>query len=261
MPPLQSTYGHSVEGRALRLFSLEAEATGGTLLVGGLHGDEWGTISLLESFLPWVVERRFAAPVRVLPLANPDGLERNSRYNARGVDLNRNFDAQWSPSSEEPPGDAPWSEPESRALRDLILTTRPERIVSLHWALAELDADGPQSTPLAHAMWAALSPKEQSPYRLRLQPDAPEVTAQGCPGSMGRWCGYQVEYPDGTSPAMVTLELPYAPTLPRPADPLPEDHLDTLRAAWQADAAGYLAAAEGAVHTMLRAACPPLLKV
>jgi hypothetical protein len=29
-------------------------------------------------------------PVALLPLANPDGFVRASRYNARGVDLNRN---------------------------------------------------------------------------------------------------------------------------------------------------------------------------
>jgi hypothetical protein len=54
---------------------------------------------------------------------------------------------------------------------------------------------------------------------------------------------------------MVTLELPHDPGIPgRPAE-LPEDHLDTLRKRWSADAAGYLDAVRRPVWKMLRAAC------
>ena len=258
-PLFTRIYGHSVEGRDLFLHG-KGDLHGGTLLIGGLHGDERATVLLLETFLEHRL--RPGAPahgVAAIPVANPDGYARNSRYNANRVDLNRNCETNWSPSSEEPPGPAAWSEPESRALRDLILEMRPSRIVTLHWALAEIDADGPQSTPLARAMWNALNDEERAPYRLRIWEDPPCEGCETpvCPGSFGQWCGYGLRYPDGSGPATVTLELPYDPALPRP-EILPEDHLDTVRHTWAIDAAGYMRIAEKPIHKMLDAACGPL---
>ena len=244
-------------------FALAADLVraGTTLLIGGTHGDEPATVLLLESFLQspaWTALG--ASPVIVLPLANPDGYKLGTRYNARGVDLNRNCGCNWSAASEEPPGPAPWSEPESRALRDFILVRRPAKIVSLHWALAELDADGPQSTALAQAMWAALDATARRPYRLRVTELGRgqrrlQQTYAICPGSLGQWCGYGLTYPDGTAPAMTTLELPYDPHAPTRPDELHDAHLADLRMLWQRDSAGYLRAVEPGVHAMLTAAC------
>ncbi len=248
-----SQIGYSREERPILLHDTAAfkAAPGGTLFIGGVHGDERATVLLLLSFLDRLLRENRAdlsrLPVAVIPLANPDGYVHNSRYNAGGVDLNRNFATGWSPASEEPPGPAPWSEPESRALRDFITAWRPLKIVTLHWALGELDPDGSQSQPLAGAMWEALAKKERTPYRLR---DTPSP----CPGSLGQWCGGDLLYPDGTAPAVVTLELPFDPALPR-TEPLPADHLERLNKRWQRDAQGYLAATERGVHKMLAAAC------
>lgn len=258
----QRTLGTSVEGREIVGYFTPGEWPGGrgsTLLIGGMHGDEVATIRLLEEFLSTYAET-LPTPVAILPLANPDGYERRTRYNARGVDLNRNCGHGWSPESVEPAGRAPWSEPESVMLRELILAWQPEKIVSLHWALAEIDADGEQSTPLAEAMWAALTPATRGPYRLRVTEIGRglrrlEQTYSFCPGSLGQWCGFGLEYPDGRRPAMITLELPYDPTVTVRPDPLAEDHLEFLHALWRQDAAGYLQAVGPGVHQMLRAAC------
>ena len=253
--------GHSQENRPILLHQTPAfpAAPGGTLFIGGMHGDERATVLLLLSFQDRLQRSgrvsQTAPALGLIPLANPDGYLHNSRYNARGVDLNRNFETGWSPESEEPSGEAPWSEPESRALRDYILQQRPARIVTLHWALAELDADGPQSTPLALAMWNALTAAERAPYRLRVsESEAVFPAPDACPGSLGQWCGTGLRYPDGSAPAIVTLELPYDPILPRPSA-LPEDHLNRLHHAWKQDARSYLHAVEGPVHKMLWAAC------
>ena len=75
-----------------------------------------------------------------------------------------------------------------------------------------------------------------------------------CPGSLGQWCGYGLEYPDGGAPAMVTLELPYDPEAEARPDELPPEHLETVRAHWRRDPADYLRAVEPGVHTMLASA-------
>jgi Succinylglutamate desuccinylase / Aspartoacylase family len=254
---LRVVIGHSIEGREIVLWETNAGGDAPrTLLVGGLHGDEMATITLLETFRARVPE---AGPVAILPLANPDGFERRTRYNARGVDLNRNCDFNWRSDSVEPSGTAPWSEQESRVLRDFILSWRPAKIVSLHWALAEVEADGVHSAALATAMWEAMSDGQRRPYRLRIPepgmcPQRGELTNVECPGSFGQWCGYSLEYADGSLPAMVTLELPAEPESVRPAE-LPDDHVQTLHVRYARDEAGYLRAVEPGVHAMLDAAC------
>ena len=136
---------------------------------------------------------------------------------------------------------------------------RPAKIVSLHWALAELDADGHHSTALAEAMWQALDEAQKRPYRLRVTEVGRgqrrlEQTYTECPGSLGQWCGYALEYPDGSAPAMITLELPADPAAPR-LEEMPANHLTDLHARWERDAAGYLRAVEPGVFAMLTAAC------
>lgn len=256
--------GRSVEGREQVVeanFDLStcSTAPGGTLIIGGMHGDEVATVRLLERFVEeYLPELR--APVAVLPLCNPDSFVRRSRYNARGVDLNRNCSFNWSRESVEPSGAGPWSEPESAALRDFITAMQPEKVVSLHWALAEIDADGPQSTTLAQAMWDALPADERAPYRLRVTELGHgkrrlHQTYSVCPGSLGQWCGYGLHYVDGSQPAMITLELPYDPDAPTRPDPLPAKHLHSLHALWDQDSAHYLTAVEPGVQRMLLAAC------
>lgn len=220
------------------------------MIIGGFHGNEPATTALVREF-----------PIRpgiaLLPLLNPDGALEYTRYNANGIDLNRNFSYNWSDRSEEPSGPEPWSEPESLAIRDAIECWRPSKIITLHWALGELDADGPQSIPLAEAMWKSMTKSERAPYRIRVPEPGYEPSGLDdleCPGSLGQWLGYGVSYPDGTRPAVVTLELPFDPTIPRP-EVLPFDHWEQVQARWKADSAGYLAAARPAVMKMLEAAC------
>jgi hypothetical protein len=250
-PRTSRVIGHSVEGRPIELWS-DPAGPGGTLIVGGIHGDESASIDLVREFAPPRTH-----PAALLPMANPDGFARASRYNARGVDINRNAELGWRADSEEPSGDAPWSEPETRALRDFILAWRPARIIALHWALGEIDADGLQSAALAEAMWNALSATERMPYRLRVtgrgNPPLQSTDAE-CPGSLGRWAGYGLVYPDGSRPAMITLELPFDASVPR-TEFLPENHLAVVRAHWARDPQGYLASVREPVFRMLQAAC------
>ncbi len=259
--PHRFAVGASVEGRELILHTNFARhdrdalaGPGGTLLIGGTHGDERATVDLLDAFVSGPLAKGLGSPIAVLGLHNPDGHAAGSRYNARGVDLNRNFPHRWNPVSEEPAGAAPLSEPEARTLHDFILERKPRKIISLHWALSEIDADGPQSTALAESMWAALSAEERKPYRLRVH--RREAPAAGfCPGSLGQWAGHLLAYPGGIRPAMVTLELPYHAGYHNRPDPLPEDHLEGVQTLWRERPEEYLAAVGGPVLRMLEAAC------
>lgn len=123
--------------------------------------------------------------------ANPDGLIRGTRANARGVDLNRNFptkDWQGDPvlhryTLDTPrevalsPGDSPGSESETQALIRLIQELKPEAVVALHAPLACVD--DPNDSELGR--W--LSKRSGLP----LVPDVGYPT----PGSFGTWAGEQ----------------------------------------------------------------------
>lgn len=261
-PIFTRSIGHSVEGREIVAhanfdFSTPPPPRNSTLIIGGTHGNEPATVRVLQDYLQspeWAELAQF--PTLVLPLANPDGAELATRYNARGVDLNRNCGFNWREECEEPPGPYAWSEPETVALRNFILAWQPAKIVSLHWALAEIDADGEQSTQLAQAMWNSLDETARRPYRLRVtEPGRGQRRLQrtyaACPGSLGQWCGYGLEYPDGSAPAMITLELPYDPEAEARPDELPDDHLETVRQLWKNETERYLRGIEPGVHAML----------
>lgn len=101
------------------------------MIVSGIHGYERITYPLAEAI------SRAARPsdlmLSIIPSANPDGWAANSRRNARGVDLNRNFPWRWSPSDGGPRAG---SEPETQALMNTILAERPDLVVWIHQPLA-----------------------------------------------------------------------------------------------------------------------------
>ncbi|HYH60259.1 MAG TPA: DUF2817 domain-containing protein, partial [Solirubrobacterales bacterium] len=76
---------------------------------------------------------RFA--IWLVESVNPDGVAARTRGNAHGVDLNRNFPVDWrasEPASSEYSGPAPFSEPESRAVKQLAQQIDPDIVVSYH---------------------------------------------------------------------------------------------------------------------------------
>ena len=101
-----------------------------------MHGDERGGLAVTRE-----LRRQWAARLRgvdlwVVDSFNPDGLRRGTRQNARGVDLNRNFPYRWRANGRRGSrywgGPKPLSEPESRAIRRLVLQLRPAVTVWYH---------------------------------------------------------------------------------------------------------------------------------
>jgi len=146
-------YGTSVLGFPLEVFlPLEAEIS--YLVLAGHHGDEPETTAILSATLRALPAEQLTCAV--ILAANPDGLARGTRANARGVDLNRNFPTtDWSdapvlhswiegePKSVElSTGSEPASEPETQALLDLVREFAPRAIVSLHARLGCIDDPG-----------------------------------------------------------------------------------------------------------------------
>lgn len=180
--------GRSVEGRPVWVDVL-GSGDDVVLLLATIHGQEWAGTPLLGHLAgylqlhPELLENR---RVVILPAANPDGFTSRSRYNARRVDLNRNFPAD-NRKDNRRYGHAPLSEPESRAIVSAIQRYRPDRIVTIHQPAACVDYDGP-----ADELAAAMAEAGKLPVR-RLGTK---------PGSLGAYAGEML----GIS--VVTLELP-----------------------------------------------------
>src|SRR6478735_8972610 len=90
------------------------------------------------------------ADLWLVPALNPDGVARDRRQNAHGVDLNRNFGAMWEPTghpgSTYYSGARPFSEPETRAARDLIRRIHPQVTVWFHQHMDVVWAYGRSTT-------------------------------------------------------------------------------------------------------------------
>src|SRR5262245_49145273 len=116
--------GHSVDGRAIRAHEYgDPGAKRVMLVVGVIHGNERAGLKVVRSFVDRYGSRLHDVDVWVVRTVNPDGLAADTRGNAHGVDLNRNWAHNWKPipsSSGYYSGPGPFSEPETRAMRGFL---------------------------------------------------------------------------------------------------------------------------------------------
>lgn len=157
-----SVIGQSVEGRSIEAYSF-GEGEDHIVFVGGIHGGyEWNSVFLAYRAIDYLEANESSLPsnvrVTIIPALNPDGLYRvvntvgrftveevldgdsiraSGRFNANGVDLNRNFDCKWQPESTwkgnpVSAGSAAFSEPEAAAFREFTLAQRPDAVVFWH---------------------------------------------------------------------------------------------------------------------------------
>jgi hypothetical protein len=157
--------GRSVQGRPITVERL-GEGPEDILVVGGIHGGyEHNSIVLARRLLTYYRSGEGSLPERftlhVIDNMNPDGLHRVTggmpieefdfraadtvpgRFNANWVDLNRNWDGDWQPTSywgrrKVDAGSAPFSEPETRAVRDYFRRIDPVVSVFFQSAAAGL---------------------------------------------------------------------------------------------------------------------------
>lgn len=145
---LRKEIAKSNEGRSICVYRI-GNGKIPILLTSGLHGNEVGTVKLAHGIIDWLHSDtlKIDATYYVVPCLNPDGFKLarrkpsyfrgggKGRLNARGVDLNRNFDtpnftsdAKWnygknySHSRPVFAGKKPFSEPETKAISDFALS-------------------------------------------------------------------------------------------------------------------------------------------
>ncbi|MDH5392063.1 MAG: DUF2817 domain-containing protein [Gammaproteobacteria bacterium] len=175
------------------------------LLIGGIHGDEYSSVSILFKWLNTLDKYHSGLfHWKVIPLLNPDGLLRkhSRRTNGNGVDLNRNFSPgankqasldYWAKRTWKDkrryPGPAPLSEPETQWLDHIITEFEPDVIIAVHAPFGILDFDGPHKAP-----------KHLGSLHLKL--------LGTYPGSLGNYAGLQLGKP------VITIELPHAGIMP-----------------------------------------------
>jgi len=148
----KTVIGSSVEGNDIVAYHY-GEGDNELLFAAGIHGGyEWNTTLVAYELMDYFESDPSVIPdgyrVTVIPVVNPDGLEEivgttgrfdadsvtatleetvPGRFNSNDVDLNRNFDCDWQETGtwqnkEVSGGSKVFSEPESQAVRDYVLS-------------------------------------------------------------------------------------------------------------------------------------------
>lgn len=166
------------------------------LFIGVFHGDEPEGEFLINNLID-EIQNNFESYKQVktlfIPVLNPDGKALNTRVNANGVDLNRNFPTEnWELSAIKDAyysGDAPASEIETQFLMSIIEEFKPDLIMSLHTPYKIVNFDGPAEKIALH-----ISKCTEYPIQ--------DYIGYPTPGSFGTYAGIERNIP------VITLELP-----------------------------------------------------
>ncbi|HVO54306.1 MAG TPA: DUF2817 domain-containing protein [Solirubrobacterales bacterium] len=191
------TAGESVEGRPIRVRQFGDPARPAVVVFGCIHGSECAARRLEPVFILSGGCPDPGANLVFVPDLNPDGYRAGTRLNADGVDLNRNFAADWRPIGR--PGDLqysgprPFSEPESRLAARIVEAVGPRVTIWFH------QHSGPGAYVRA---WGQSAPAGRRfarlagvPFHLLPWPDgtAPHWQNQAFPGT----ASFVVELPSG----------------------------------------------------------------
>lgn len=146
-----ATIGYSVSGRPIQVY-IFGRGEREKMIVAGIHGGyEWNTIALADELIQHIFANPEIVPddvtLYILRNLNPDGDARDhgidGRVNDNGVDLNRNFPANWAKTWDRDGcwtltpttgGLTPGSEPETRAVMYFLQSHQIETLISYHSA-------------------------------------------------------------------------------------------------------------------------------
>ncbi len=199
--PSGTVMGHEVIGRSRQGRPIEAWLVGDptasrtAMVIGQMHGEErynnrtaWEIIKdprQIRGIQLWVI-----------PTINPDGEAIGRRQNAADVDLNTNFGVNWvAENGRYNSGTGPWSEPETRAVRDFVTRIQPGELVSMHSPLLAVDSYQLKSRDLHNRLVRHLG----------LPSKSLSCHAGSCHGTMTQWVNQTL------STAAITIEYGYTP--------------------------------------------------
>ena len=133
--------GQSVRGRKLVAWRVGRPGNADkAVIMSTMHGNERQTRQILLALKEGAEVR--GIDMWLIPTYNPDGYARNTRKNARGVDLNRNFPYRWADlDGNYESGSRAASEPETRAVMRFLRDIKPKWLVSFHQPLHGVDTD------------------------------------------------------------------------------------------------------------------------
>ena len=142
-----------------------------------MHGDEPQGKYLIEEYL----KENSSTNLVFIPCLNPDGVAKNTRVNANGVDLNRNYPTKnWVLGNKDNyfGGNSPASEIETQFLIKVIEETKPQIILTLHAPYKVVNYDGPAKELVKKISKIINYPVEES-------------IGYPTPGSFGTWAGIE----------------------------------------------------------------------
>ncbi|MGZ4193427.1 MAG: DUF2817 domain-containing protein [Solirubrobacteraceae bacterium] len=187
--------GATVRGRPIVAWSFGPDsARRRVLVIGCIHGNECAGVAITTALRRTPLPR--GIQLWIVPEANPDGTAMDTRQDADGVDLNRNFPYTWQYTANPVyySGPRPVSEPETRALMALVRRVRPGVTITYHQHMDLVDmAGGDRGVARRYARVAGMRP----------------TCLTFLPGEETRWSNHT--FPQSTS---FVVELPPGPLAP-----------------------------------------------
>lgn len=189
----KTSLGTSVNGKEIMAYHFGSGDTE-ILLIGGVHGSYSPNTSVLAQEAIEYFSTKGTVPenimLTIIPTLNPDGLEMSGtagRFNANDVDLNRNFDCEWSATGvwrnqEVSGGDEAFSEPEAQALKDYVENYDPNIAIVLFAAEGKVYPSACSKAPSNASVELAATYASAAGY-----PAAAEFDAYAITGDMVNW--------------------------------------------------------------------------
>lgn len=213
----KTVIGQSVEGNDIVAYHYVNDSSSTTpdtdvLFIGGIHGGyEWNTSLVAYQAMDYLENNSSKIPenvrVTVIPVLNPDGLKKITgttdkfnasdipsgtdtvpgRFNANGVDLNRNFDCDWETegvwqNKKVDAGSDAFSEPESQAIKAYVDANTPDAVIVWYSAAGGVFASSCHNGVLAETKTLTNTFAKASGYKAYEEFNFYEIT-----GDMVNW--------------------------------------------------------------------------